>query len=137
MSKELEVLKDIREHCGKEIVKCVWEDNAGYSKTITINDLCDIIETALKDYEEYKQVLSDYGFTLVNFREACFTLAQFRGSGFTGIEKSFKALEIIIEKNVDIHLLKNASDLNDYNSVIPYEYELTQEEYDLLKKVLL
>lgn len=58
------------------------------------------------------------------------------------IEKELKALEIIKEKRVDIRLLfetfnyyKNG--LKAYNGMRTYGYDLTQEEYDLLKEVLL
>lgn len=63
------------------------------------------------------------------------------------IEKSLKALEIIKKKEVDVHILltlihyhkENA--LTEYNKYIINDYcdlfILTQEEYNLLKEVLL
>lgn len=57
----------------------------------------DVIETALKNYEEHEKILKDYDFSLANFREACFTLAQFRGEGFTGIEKQINKLRKLRE----------------------------------------
>ena len=52
------------------------------------------------------------------------------------IEKELKALEIIIKKNVLPCMLNDT--LEDYNNAMPYfEEELTQQEYDLLKEVLL
>ena len=57
------------------------------------------------------------------------------------IEKSLKALEIIKEKRVDVVILFNSPSLTLYNTILVIrnesEYELTQEEYDLLKEVLL
>ena len=60
----------------------------------------------------------------------------------TNEEKKIKALEIINEKNVNIKFVKVASNLENYNYFINIttnkkEYELNQEEYDLLKEVLL
>ncbi len=51
------------------------------------------------------------------------------------IEKELKALQIIKEKLVDVNWLKGCDVLEDYNWV--NNCELEQEEYDLLKEVLL
>lgn len=57
------------------------------------------------------------------------------------IEKELKALEIIKEKKVNIILLissfNNHITIRYYNSWFPDKLKLTQEEYDLLKEVLL
>lgn len=56
------------------------------------------------------------------------------------VENSLKALEIIKNKKVDMAILLGSYDLYSYNSgfgYLPQEDELTQEEYDLLKEVLL
>ena len=57
------------------------------------------------------------------------------------IEKELKALEIIRYKNISIECLKraiNKEGLEWYNSLCPYQLErLTQEEFELLKEVLL
>ena len=61
---------------------------------------------------------------------------------FNTIEKELKALEIIKEKKVNIFTFyeccswHNPSNYND-SIGCPINYELTQEEYDLLKEVLL
>lgn len=52
------------------------------------------------------------------------------------IEKELKALEIIKEKKVNIKLLLIDKDCELYNMNYGYE-DLTQEEYELLKEVLL
>lgn len=48
-----------------------------------------------------------------------------------------KALEIIFEKNVDIELLKESENRYEYNMHFPYReiYHLTEEEFDLIKKL--
>ena len=57
----------------------------------------------------------------------------------TIIEKELKALEVIKNKKVNVFLLINCDSLEEYNSqtyVYP-QRQLTQEEYNLLKEVLL
>lgn len=54
------------------------------------------------------------------------------------VEKSLKALEIIKEKEIDIAYIKCCDSREHYNVMCELEKEkLTQEEYDLLKEVLL
>ena len=53
-------------------------------------------------------------------------------------QKKLKALEIIKKKSVDVQLLKDSKNLNDYNwCVHTKDRALTEEERDLLKEVLL
>jgi hypothetical protein len=63
------------------------------------------------------------------------------------IKKELRALEIITKKNVDIYSIKVCINVEHYNSVIKsrnfnnnYSYEiwynLTEEEFDLIKEVL-
>lgn len=55
--------------------------------------------------------------------------------------KKLKALEIIEEKEINIHALllhlKRFDSPNGYNVLVGEKYKITQEEYDLLKEVLL
>lgn len=56
------------------------------------------------------------------------------------VEKAVKALEIIKDKQVDIHNLLNSKTCKQFNNFtkwLGYKGNLTQEEYDLLKEVLL
>lgn len=61
------------------------------------------------------------------------------------VEKQKKALELIKNKQVDVWLFNNNDNFNDYNWAIELcyhrekasDYYLTEEEYDLLKEVLL
>lgn len=103
MSKELEALKKIRELCGKEIVEACWLPNAiDYTKTITINDYCDIIETALKRLAKYER---DW---LKHHDE---------------FNKKAIAIEII-KKNVNVKQLIMATEMN---GVLGSELELLKE----------
>ena len=52
------------------------------------------------------------------------------------IEKSLKALEIIKNKQVNVFLLHSV-DLETYNDMIADNRNLTQEEFNVLKEVLL
>ncbi len=56
---------------------------------------------------------------------------------FDIIEKSLKALEIIKEKIVLVDVLFDTDTLEDYNDFKSKQEQLTQEEYDLLKEVML
>lgn len=60
------------------------------------------------------------------------------------IEESLKALKVIKEKRVDIGVFRLCENADDYNRAIArnengfiHYKDLTQQEYDLLKKVLL
>lgn len=66
-----------------------------------------------------------------------FSLRPYEIERFKIIETALKALEIIKEKGLDILEFRHAFSLYEYNTCknIGCE-ELTQEEYDLLKKVL-
>ena len=77
------------------------------------------IETALKDYERLKE-------TLITAKRSP-----------VEINKEHKALEIIKEKNVSIHWLKDCKDRVEYNDLVSKPRRLTQTEFDLLKEVFL
>ena len=53
------------------------------------------------------------------------------------IETALKALEIIKEKEVNVFIFLHSGDLETYNDVVEDNRKLTQEEYNLLKEVLL
>lgn len=54
------------------------------------------------------------------------------------MSKELEALEIIKEKEVNVGLLSRCATVERYNKGMCYESRyLTQEEYDLLKEVLL
>ena len=126
----LEALEDFKkEYC----VRCI-----GICKDCELS----IIEKELKDYQQLEEILNDYGLTLVNFREACLLLAMLKGEGrnIHNIDKQLKALEIIKKKNFDLYYLQDSKDLDQYNDCCDHYRNLcylTQEEYELLKEVLL
>ena len=53
------------------------------------------------------------------------------------IEKSLKTLEIIKNKKVNLEFLKCSENYEQYCLICSYGNEITKEEYDLLKEVLL
>lgn len=121
MSKELEALealKRIKRHCLKDQSKKV-------SKTYYCHNELDLIENALKDYENLQ--LKHRSMTEQVFNDF----------------KKLKALKIIKEKSVDVGFLQYSSSVDLYNHYIvehawtKHTKILTPEEFDLLKKVLL
>lgn len=81
----------------------------------------EIIETTLKDYEKKTKLAKEY-------------------DDVNNVAKRLKALEIIKEKQVDVYAViesKSLKEMNDRFWFPKEEYKLTQEEYDLLKEVLL
>lgn len=53
------------------------------------------------------------------------------------IEKELQALEIIKEKEVNVFIFLHSGDLETYNDMVEDNRKLNQEEYELLKEVLL
>ena len=51
--------------------------------------------------------------------------------------KELKALEIIKDKEVNVFIFLHSGDLETYNDMVEENRKFTQEEYDLLKEVLL
>ena len=111
MSKELEALE--------KIIDTYCIDN--------IDKEISIIATALKDYEMEHTLR-------IRLENAIYELLREKQEN----EKKLKALEIIKEKGVNVGLLSRCSNAERYNKGMCYEPRyLTQEEYGLLKEVLL
>lgn len=54
---ELKELQEIRKRYGKNILKAVWLPNAtDFTATITVNDYCDDIESALKETKKLRKI---------------------------------------------------------------------------------
>ena len=99
------------------------KSNMTNAECIRFGEYVHIIETALKDYDEIKKEK--------------LLLSAVRD--LPNLFKKLKALEIIKEKGVNIYFLKNTDNVDEYNELIQPHFgmkALTQEEYDLLKKVL-
>ena len=117
MSKELETLKSIKFGC------CNFENRELYK------DEFEIIEKALKDYEKIKFEYSElrtYHYDLLKENERLHNQKV----------KKLKALEIIKEKKVNVNCIISGWSLWKYNSYKTH-INLTKEEYELLKEVLL
>lgn len=56
---------------------------------------------------------------------------------FPIIETALKVLAIIKEKEVNVFIFLHSGDLETYNDMVEDNRKLTQEEYELLKEVLL
>lgn len=82
-----------------------------------LNKRLDIIETALKRLEKIETT----------------THSVLRDD----ISKTLKAFDIIKEKEVNVFIFLHSGDLETYNDMVEDNRKLTQEEYDLLKEVLL
>lgn len=132
MSKELEALEKLTNYkcsCMSEKVECK-----------------EIIETALKEYETMKQtkiVVADKKISdedlekLKNQRMFSDLQCEIKPLFDEETQKKLKALEIIKEKEVDVFIFLHSGDLETYNDIVEDNRKLAQEEYGLLKEVLL
>lgn len=152
MSKELETIKYLLEQCVNESIK---KDLLDIEKTLKQaqedKEMLNIFKNALTIERDIPPELeikeSEKGCSYV-FKEAV-KIHENRIEEMlkkslrkwvlkNAFPKELKALEIIKEKNVKIDVLKYQSDVVFYNmAVFEKEEKLTQEEYDLLKEVLL
>lgn len=120
MSKGLEALGKIKE--------CLFWSDEG------LNDIA-IIEKELKDYEYWSSFVKCYGDVKAE------DLQRFIHNGWvydqTGYKKD-KALKIIKDKAVSMAILFQSTNVEEYNHCKNLlAFDLTQEEYDFLKEVLL
>ena len=124
MSKELtplEALKELKFQVGS--IKAYTHDLKELTFKVREMGLFEIIETALKEWELWKDNLKCGDFE----------------------DNRTKALEIIKEKGISMWALEISNNVEQYNSirngccydVCAFVKELTQEEFDLLKEVLL
>lgn len=155
MSKELEAFAKVKERL--EIWDCSEESN--WEEYSTGSYQCEkeleIIEKGLKESEQIKAVLQDFHLAnpqnLIDYLKNCKELEKeysrlvgektFLVNKVADEQKKLKALEIIKDKRLDVAwLIKwlKSDDYDRYHHVMLYHREdLTQEEYDLLKEVLL
>lgn len=129
MTKELEAFEDLKRQVGN-MPYTSYDNGLGNRTTFLIKDsaIFPLIENALKDYEKIKieyRELRTYHYDLLKENERLHNQKI----------KKLKALEIIKKKKVNVRFLISCKTLKEYNDVI--SDHLTQDEYDLLKEVLL
>lgn len=139
MNKELKAFEKI-----KEMYEYFVKNNRDLEPKLMICEKEDFatIKTALKEYEKIKQEVQDLRIAFYRKNNDTIELCH-------AYEKKLKALEIIKEKMVSLDDLNDAiyednyHQNNEHNAIDIYnqnrfEYKhLTQEEFDLLKEVLL
>lgn len=96
-----------------------------------ISGALDIIETALKRAEELEIENSE------QFKEKWVQDNLAMTFELNVAKHKLKALEIIKEKRVNIEYIKCCDTYEQYCLICSYANEITQEEFDLLKEVLL
>lgn len=141
MSKGLEALKELRENV------CYFAiGDYAYPRL-------DIIEKELEDYQEIKEIAKRYNwddFTSEIFNvEADKKYRDLFNGAIVYIQEDYRkarAFDIIKLKRVDVSLITDTQSLQEYNEKVPQyvicdkngvDRLLTQEEYDLLRGVLL
>ena len=101
------------------------------NKTFTIDKNGNITDISIGATKMSKELIE--GFDFYDF--GC--LVAIEKSEWEEIQKERKALDIIKKKTVSITWLRDSEDRADYNYLSNKEDELTKEEYDLLKEMLL
>lgn len=139
MSKGLEALE--------RYVENAWfDEDSEYYLTAEHLDDYHIIKKELKEYREIKEIAKQYDWE--NITKEIFNVnadKKYRdlfNSAIVNIQNDYRkarALEIIKEKRVDVARLLVSNSLEQYNNFDKRDILiiLTQEEYDLLKEVLL
>ena len=95
----------------------------------TFKDSFNIIKKELKEYELLGDEFQEF---IIKYNKLCEEKMEWL--------KQKEALEIIKKKNFDLFYLQDSKDLEMYNDACDHYRNLsylTQEEYDLLKEVLL
>lgn len=149
MSKELEAWQQVKDYLEFSLDRKTYCEAMRYTSTYDyLKPFIETVETALKNYEELtnKPVIL-YGRTHGQTKALIDMISKnYKEIKITNLddEEKLKAFEIIKEKKVDISYLiicieQNVEPLQFYNEIAKdlHNGELTQEEYELLKKVLL
>lgn len=141
MNKELEALEEI-----KRLYK--WYTKYAYDAELDKEEIHSfaIIETALKEYEMMKQtkiIVADKKISdddlekLMNQGMLTDLQCEIKPLFDEETQKKLKALEIIKEKEVDMFIFLHSGDLETYNDMVEDNRKLTQEEFNLLREVLI
>lgn len=125
-----QALKDLREDAEKH----------SFEQRQHLNKRLDIIETALKVLEQLQIIIGaekieDLPKVALETENACYSNSHILKKA----ENKLKALEIIKNKKVNVGDFVRCKTIEDYNDYLCYgeKEKLTQEEFDLLKEVLL
>lgn len=142
MSEELEALQEVRQQL---IYYKEYAKEKLPTKVKQIDDSCEeelnLIETALKNYEELtnKPVVL-YGRTQAIIDTICKTHKEIKVINLID-KRKVKAFDTIKEKQVDVYILLKTKSLDEYNEwyvgIQDDFMPLTQDEYELLREVLL
>lgn len=98
------------------------QSNRDYAtENIYLKKRLKVLETSVLEYKDQEQLYWQTNENNVKLRQEN--------------EKFKKAIEIILNKKVNIRLLL-LHNLKDYNFLIGNSYQLTKEEYEFLKEVL-
>lgn len=119
MSKGLQAFKDLLKQLFPR-----YDVDASFDDICNLNGNLSIIRNALENHQD----LTEYTDTLQGDRDYWWNIAIKN-------ENKLKALEIIKEKRVNVDWLLETDNVEEYNESL--YVELTKEEYDLLKEVLL
>jgi hypothetical protein len=130
MNKELTPLKAL-DYLEEKLVESNATFRSGYFE---------IIETALNDERLCKYIINKVcaylGLDMESHRDLIETENEILNT-LVKTEKNSKVLEIIKNKEVNIFIFLHSGDLETYNDMVEDNRKLTNEEYDLLKEVLL
>jgi len=127
MSKELSPLEALNDLIDE--LEC---EHYGLSENEWVVERKQIIETALIENDEAQRELTNLKKALLKGDITNKWVNDYANQK----NKKLKAFEIIKEKRVNVRCLMSGWKLGNYNSYKAHE-KLTQEEYDLLKEVLL
>ena len=132
MSKELEAWQDIKLGyiCGQGAIN-------EFALRENEREKFKIIETSLKRLEEHDKIFKKYDIKDIWLEPALFVIKNHFPMNTKIQLKKLKALEIIRIKEIDIAFFKDCPNIEEYNNWCLDKAVLTQEEYDLLKEILL
>lgn len=135
MSKELTPLKHL------EFIRNYEIDDE--HRTLDMNYACkqslDIIEIAIKRLEEHDKIFKKYDINDIWLEPALYVIKNHFPMNTETQLKKMKSLDIIKKKNINVRGIINSPTLEHYiDHCMPrHSEEPTQEEYNLLKEVLL
>ncbi len=124
-----------------EIINLITEDKKVKYKAVILF-CCNTIKQALIKAQEQEKKFDDFlifenGHKMSGFDYKGKQIVAIPLEEYDDFMKQNDVLEIIFEKNVDLHYLKDCKTVEEYNKYcdeITEEKELTQKEFDALKR---